>query len=372
MRIAAIVALLSGLLAASPAAAQEGAPLKIGVVRLTHTHVHGIFESEKRGDIEIVGIVEPDTALARRYSEQHHFAINKVYPTLEAMIEARHPVAVAAFGSIFEHLQVVETAAPLGIHVMVEKPLAVSRGHARKMHRLAERYGIHLLVNYETTWYPTTQRAHELLKDGEIGETRKIIVRDGHRGPVRLGISAEFLDWLLDPELNGGGALVDFGCYGANLATWLMDGRRPNSVTAVVQQFQTENNPEVDDEATIILAYDHAQAVIQASWNWPMGRKDLEIYGVDGAIYADNGHDLRIRYPQGYDGYDEKAFRLPDRPAPYDDPFSYFKGVIDGGVTLAPDDLSALANNLVVMEILDAARESARTGRTIALRDEPD
>jgi predicted dehydrogenase len=362
-----IVVLSMSCFLVAPAMATETMPLRIGVIGLTHTHVHWIFDSEKRGDIEIVGIVEADTALARRYSEQYGFPMEAVYPTMQALVEAERPVAVAAFGSTLEHLEVVENAAPLGIHVMVEKPLAVSLEHARKMRDLAVRHGIHLLVNYETTWYPTTYRARELLRSGEIGDVRKIIVRDGHRGPVKLGINDEFLDWLQDPARNGGGALVDFGCYGANLVTWLMDGERPLRVTAVAEQFQPENNPRVEDEATIILVYESAQAIVQASWNWPIGRKDMEIYGLDGVIYADNGNDLRIRYAEGYDGFEEASFELPDREAPYDDPFSYFKGVIEGSVKVEPGDLSALGNNLVVMEILDAARESARTGRTIEL-----
>ena len=65
----------------------------------------------------------------------------------------------------------------------------------------------------------------------------------------------EFLAWLNDPKLNGGGALYDFGCYGADLMTWLMDGQRPISVTATTQQIKPDIYPRVDDEATIILTY---------------------------------------------------------------------------------------------------------------------
>ena len=114
-----------------------------------------------------------------------------------------------------------------------------------------------------------------------------MIVRDGHKGPKKIGVSKEFMDWLGDPILNGGGAIMDFGCYGANLMTWLQDGKRPVSVTAVTQQLQAENNPKVDDDATIILTYDSAMAILEPSWNWPIGRKDMEVYGEIGVIYAD-------------------------------------------------------------------------------------
>jgi len=209
--------------------AQE-APLKVGVAGLTHTHVHWILGRDAIDDIEIVGIAEPNRELATRYTKQHGLSMDLVYDSLEEMIQQTQPEAITAFGSIYEHLEVVETCAPKGIHVMVEKPLAVSLKHAEKMKALAEKYNIHLLTNYETTWYPTNHKAKALLEDGSIGALRKVIVRDGHRGPAKLGIDQEFLDWLFDPKENGGGAIMDFGCYGANLMTWLMRANDPRQL----------------------------------------------------------------------------------------------------------------------------------------------
>ena len=359
---------LAAILLAALSLRGQTDPLPVGVVGLTHSHVHGVFNGAGRGDIEIVGIVEDNDTLVERYREQYGFDPGLVYPTLEAMVAARQPEAVAAFGSIYEHLAIVEFCAPRGIHVMVEKPLAVSTEHAQRMAALAREHGIHLLTNYETTWYPTNHEAYALVKEeGRIGDIRKVIVRDGHRGPKKIGVDPEFLEWLTDPELNGAGALTDFGCYGANLMTWLMEGQRPLTVTAVTQQLQAENNPEVEDEAIIILTYPEAVALLQPSWNWPMGRKDLEIYGLTGAVYADNGRDLRIRMAEGYDGYEEESRRLESRPAPYDDPFAFLAAVVRGQVTVEPTDLSALENNLTVVEILDAARRSAASGGTVTL-----
>ena len=360
--------LLVGLIifSTTPIYGQEN-PLNIGVIGLTHTHVHWIFGSEARGDFRITGIVEPNRELAQRYADQYGFSMDHVYDSMQDLLAATKPEAVTAFGTIYEHLEVVETFAPLGIHVMVEKPLAVSLEHAKKMVALAKKYNIQLLTNYETSWYPTNHQAYEWVKNDSIGAVRKVIIRDGHRGPKKIGINSEFLDWLTDPEQNGGGAITDFGCYGANLMTWLMDGQRPLSVTAVTQQLQAENNPQVDDEANIILTYPTATAIIQASWNWPMGRKDMEVYGLTGAIYADNRHDIRIRIAEGYDGFQESSFKLDERKAPLDDPFAYLAAVIRGDYTPAKFDLSSLENNLIVMEILDAAVRSAKTGKTIYL-----
>lgn len=355
-------------LAITSALSAQTKPLRVGVVGLTHTHVHWILGRPKDQVIEIVGIVEPNRDLAQRYTKQHGYSMDLVFPTIEEMIAKTKPEAVTAFGTIYEHLEVVEKCAPQHIHVMVEKPLAVSFDHARKMKALAEKHQIHLLTNYETTWYPTVHKAYDLLEKDSIGRPVQIIIRDGHKGPKVIGINKEFFDWLTDPVQNGGGALTDFGCYGVNLSTWLQRGERPISVTAVTQQLQPENNPKVDDEATIILQYKQVKTTVQASWNWTVGRKDMEIYGKRGIIYADNRNDLRVRMSTGYDSYTETPYRLAERAVPFNDPFALFAAVIQGKITLPPYDLSSLENNMLVVEILDAAKKSAAKKRTIELK----
>ena len=346
----------------------QNKPLRLGVIGLTHTHVHWILGRPADDKVVIAGIVESNTDLARRYMQQHKLPMNLVYATMDELIEKAKPDAVAAFGTIEEHLGVVEKFAPLGIHVMVEKPLAVNMEHARKMEALSKKFGIHLLTNYETTWYPTVHTANDWLKKDSIGNLTQLIIRDGHRGPLKIGINVEFLEWLTNPVKNGGGAITDFGCYGANIATWMMNGERPLQVIGVTQQLQQENNPKVDDESTIILVYKNAKATIQASWNWPIGRKDMEVYGREGVIYADNRNDLRKRMAVGYDGFIETSSKLSERPFPFHDPFAHFAAVIRKEIVIPPFDLSSLENNMIVMEILDAARRSASEGKAVQLK----
>ncbi len=343
----------------------HAAPLRLGVVGLTHDHVHWILGREKLGDVEIVGIVEQNKELARRLTSRYGISMELVFDTMDEMVQRSKPTALAAFGSIQEHLGVVEFAAPRGLHVMVEKPLAVSLTHARRMKALAEQHRIQLMVNYETSWYPTLHEAYRTVQADQIGEIRKVVVRDGHRGPFKIGVSQEFLRWLTDPKQNGAGALTDFGCYGANLMTYLMRGARPASVTAITQNFQPNDYPDVDDEATIIVAYPNAQAVIQASWNWPIGRKDMEIYGVRGYVMTDNRSQIRVRPSESVPESTRQLLEPPLSAA--NDPFAYFKALIEGAITPALYDPSSLANNMVVMEILDAASRSAAEHRTIFL-----
>ena len=338
-------------------------PLRVAVVGLVHAHVHWILGREKKGDIEIVGIAEPNRQLAEAYSKQHGYNMNIVYSSMEEMIEKTKPEAVLAFNAIYDHLKVVEYCAPRGIHVMVEKPLAVSVDHANKMLLLAKKYKIHLLTNYETTWYGSNEKAYQLVKKDTItGDIRKIVFHTGHQGPVEIGCNKEFLEWLTDPVLNGGGALTDFGCYGANLATWMMNGEHPETVTAVTQQIKPQLYPKVEDEATIVLTYKKAQIIIQASWNWPFGRKDMEVYGVKGFVFCKDGTNMQVREDDKKEIQTIAAAALPtDR----NDPFIYLKNVIRGNIVMQQYDLSSPANNEIVIKILEAAKVAARTGKTI-------
>lgn len=339
-------------------------PLRVGVAGLTHAHVHGLLGRAPHGDIEIVGIAEPNRALAERFTKQHGLSMSLVYSTLEEMLAKTKPQAVTAFGSIYEHLAVVKACAPKGIHVMVEKPLAVSLDHARQMEALARQYRIHLITNYETTWYGSNYRAYQLVdQEKAVGDIRRIVVHDGHQGPKEIGVNKEFLDWLTDPVQNGGGALVDFGCYGADLITWLMRGERPLSVTATALHVKPDVYPNVEDDATVLLTYPKAQGIIQASWNWPYSRKDLEVYGQTGAVFALDRDHLRVRHGDAAPAPDQT---VAAPPAPYDDPFAYLAAVVRG--TAKEDVLSSLPTNMVVVEILDAAKQSIKEGKTVYLK----
>ena len=362
--LVSVVLLLLMFLGSRPAAAQAApaAPLRVGVAGLTHTHVHGLLGRAKRGDIIIVGIAEPNHALAERFTKEHGLSMSLVYSSLAEMLAKTKPQAVTAFGSIFEHLAVVQACAPKGIHVMVEKPLAVSLDHARQMATLAQQYHIHLLTNYETTWYGSNRRVYQLVQENAFGDVRRMVAHDGHQGPQEIGVNKEFLDWLTDPVQNGGGALTDFGCYGADLMTTLMHGERPLSVTASALHIKPNVYPKVEDDVTILLTYPKAQGIIEASWNWPYARKDLEVYGQTGSVVALDRDHIRLRRTEKEAAQD---LAVPAPPAPYDDPFAYLAAVVRG---TAPEDvLSSLTTNMLVVEILDAARQSAKEGKTVYL-----
>ncbi len=351
-------------LAMSFAASPAQPPLRVGIVGLVHGHVHGFLDQSRHSpEIEIVGVAEPDTHLLSQAATRYGFDRSLLFTDLEEMLQKVHPQAVLVYTNTYDHRRVVEICARHGIHVMMEKPLAVSLDDALAIEKAARAGKIQMLVNYETSWYRSNHAAYDLVREGELGEVRKVVVHDGHKGPKEISVEPEFFAWLTDPKLNGAGALFDFGCYGADLMTWLMNGQRPQTVTAITQQIKPEIYSRVDDEATIILTYPKAQAIIQASWNWPFDRKDMEVYGQTGYVITVKRDDVRVR--RGGDDSHEEQLAAKPVPSPYDNSLSYVRAVILDGAK--PDALSSLETNLTVTEILDAARRSAKEGKTIAL-----
>ena len=339
-------------------------PLRLAIAGLVHGHVDGFLRAVKtHGGVDVVGVFDPDPELQHKYAAKYGLPQRVFYKDLPAMLDAVKPEAVASFTSTFDHPLVVEACARRHVHVTMEKPLAVSVEHAAAMKRSAERGGIQVIVNYETTWYRSHGAMWDLVKQQHaVGGIRKMVAMDGHQGPKEIGVGPEFFQWLTDPVKNGAGALFDFGCYGANLMTWMMDGQRPLAVTALTHTNKPEIYPHVDDEASVLLQYPKAQGIIQGSWNWPVSRKDFELYGETGYAYAIGGSVLRVKLPQA-----QEETRSPVAlPADEQDSLSYLTAVVRGRIR--PTGLSSLENNLVVTEILDAARRSAQTGQTVRLK----
>jgi predicted dehydrogenase len=341
------------------------APVKIGIAGMTHDHVNTILQTPTRPGMQLVGFAEPNKELAMRLLLKNKLPASLWFPSLSALIAATKPQAICDFRSTYEHLETVQECAPRGIHVMVEKPLAVNKAHAVQMQALATKHSIHIITNFETTWYPSHYDAKKIVEAGRLGPITKMVILDGHRGPKEIGCSAEFLEWLTDPVKNGGGAIMDFGCYGANLMTWFMNGQKPISVFAMIQTHKPDIYPRVDDEATILVQYPGAQGIFQASWNWPFDRKDTEIYGQQGYLFANRSPQFKIRIGSR-NSTEEQQIAKP-LIAPNDDPFSYLAGVVNGSID-PKGHLGSLEVNMITMEILDAAVRSAKAKKTIYLK----
>ena len=336
--------------------------IRVVIAGLNHDHIHGVLNQYNKGVVDIVGIAEPDKKLHEKYSKLYHLPDSLFFTNLKKLVQQKKPDAVLGYNAVGKHLEIVEICAPLGISVMVEKPLAATLLQAKQIELLANKYHIKVLTNFETTWYPSYQDVYSTISNDSIGQIKKMVVHDGHQGPKEIGCSAEFLSWLTDPVLNGAGALNDFGCYGADLMTWLMHGRKPIAVTAVTRHYKPDVYPKVDDDATILVEYPQATGLIEASWNWPFSIKDMEVFGEKGYLHALDKENIISRQRENIKG----AKKAEPLVAPINLPLIYLTAVLQNKIP-GTDDQSSLKYNMIVMEILDAAKRSASTGKRIVL-----
>jgi predicted dehydrogenase len=363
------LALLALLGAANVSAAQDAggaAKTRLAVVGLDHDHVWSLLKDiAGEPSAELVAIAEADPALVSRAQKEVPASV-KFYSDYVAMLDQAKPEAVIVATANDRHLEILRQCAKRHIHYSTEKPMATNAADAREMERLAREANIKLMVNYWNAWVAPSHDIFHRVRAGEVGPIQKIIVQYGHRGPKEIGVSQQFAGWLYDPVKNGGGAIMDFGCYGAELSLWLKG--RPTRVYATTRKLKVEQNNKVDDDATIVLDYPDATAIIEASWDWPYTKDQVEVFGPKGSLLARHTSLLH----RSVDAHgpnvppDGESLTLEPLPKETSNPISYFVDCIRNNKPIE-DPVSARLN-VQVMEILDAARESARTGKPQELR----
>src|ERR1051325_10042936 len=181
----AVVIVVPSLLRSQTAKAVSTAPFRIAIVGLVHPHAEALFDILKRTDVQVVGVSESAQEVVAQYVTKG-LDRQLIYTDEAQMIEKTHPQAVLIYTNTFDHVKAVQIAARYGVHVAMEKPLAVSLKNAEAIARAARAGNIYVLVNFTPTWYPNATAAHALLHDKSIGDARKIVVRDGHSGPKPL------------------------------------------------------------------------------------------------------------------------------------------------------------------------------------------
>lgn len=339
--------------------------LRVVISGLSHDHVNRILEKGRAGEIQILGVVEPDKALCAKKKAAYQIPDAVFMNDLTGALKKLHPDLVMVFSSPVEHLPAIEKSVSQHIPVMVEKPLCFSYEEAVKIKSLSDKYSTKVFTNYPSLWYTSfMEMVDRVSGKGEVVPITKMAMHGGHRGPLEIGCSPEFAGWLTDPAKNGGGAITDFGCYGACIMTQLMNGEAPKSVYATTRHLKPKVYTKVDDDATILLEYGTATGVIEASWSWPYTIMDAEVYGKDAYLHA---AEFNGPGPARLISKNEKEMKEEAIPAPkYKDDVAYLTAVLKNG---APDDnkLMSLERNLIVVKVLDAARRSAREKKKVLL-----
>ena len=341
--------------------ARAGAKTRLAIVGLDHDHVWGLLKDiAGEPSAELVAIAESDGALVSRAKKQVPASV-KFYSDYVAMLDEAKPEGVIVTTSNDRHLEILRQCAKRHIHYSTEKPMATNAADAREMERLAREAKIKLMVNYWNAWVAPSHELFHRVQAGEVGPIQKILVQYGHQGPKEIGVSQQFAAWLYDPVKNGGGAIMDFGCYGAEMSVWLKG--RPTRVYATTRKLKVAQDNKVDDDATIVLDYPDATAVIEASWDWPYNKDLVEVFGPKGSLLA--RHAVLLHRASDARGPnvppDGESVTLNPLPKETSNPVSYFVDCIRNNKPI--EDPVSAGLNVQVMEILDAARESARSGK---------
>lgn len=332
----------------------------IAVVGLVHSHVWGhLSKMASNKPARLVGVAETIPDLIAE-AKRRGVSEDLIHADWRKMLDEKKPLIVWAFVENNRHLEIAEYCAPRKIHVMFEKPLASTYKDSLAIRNLARKHSIQILTNYQMAWWPSNYAAKRLAESGALGEVFRVRGIVGHGGPGGpTGLNKYFFEWLTDPVKNGAGALVDFGCYNALWSLWYLG--RPESVFAHANQLRPDEFPKVEDNSVFMLNYRRGVAILEGSWDLPRGFQDLEVFGREGSLYMTRA---QVEFHKGRG--EPELLKLDPLPAGHEEPIAAMIKQIETGQEASP--LTSLELNAEVVEILDAAKQSIRTGRAVRLR----
>jgi predicted dehydrogenase len=343
-------------LLATPASAQT--IYKMAVIGLVHAHVWGhLADMLKSKDVTLVGVAEPNKDLLAE-AKKAGVPDELLVTDYKKMIDEKKPDLVWSFVENNRHLEIVAFLAPKKINVIFEKPLASTYKDSLTIQQLATKHGIQVMCNYQMAWWPANYTAKAVADSGVLGQVYRLHGVVGHGGPSSEGIRNKvFFDWLTDPVQNGAGALMDFGCYNALWSLWYLG--RPESVYAHVNHLRPLVFPKVEDNADLVLNYPNGVGMFEGSWDLPRSYQDLEVFGLKGSVYMQN------RSVEEQHGREKKPVEIKPLAPEDSEPVAYMVSRMRSGKPI--EGMTALAINVQVVEIIEAAKESVRTGKAVPL-----
>jgi len=338
--------------------------VRVGVLGLTHDHIWGNLDHLAGLDnAELVGAAEPHPELREKFQSRYGDKI--VAADYAALLDRHRDLdAVFVFADNRTTAELGARAASLGLHVMLEKPMASNLALANHLAAAARRAGVHLMINWPHNWNPKIREAYHLTKSGAVGEVFKVRYSGGHAGPREIDCSPIFCEWLYDAARNGAGALIDQGGYAVTVCRWFLG--QPGRVVAMGGRLTKDDVLDVDN-AVLLLRYPHAIGVAETSWSWVGGLPTAGpvVYGTEGTLVAHGAREaagvtLAVR------GQPEpKIVEAPPLPEGQRNAPEYFVSSI-----LQERPIEGLTSPEVcrdAQEILEAAIQSIASHREVAL-----
>lgn len=331
---------------------------RVGIAGLVHDHVWGELPHWRSlAGVELVAAADPHGELRERATRE--FGVSRTYESTEALLAAESLDVLQICGSNRDGVEAAVQAAARGIHCVVEKPMAHTLAGADRMLAAHRQAGTLLCINWPLYWQPALRQACTMLGEGAIGHVFHANIRMAHEGPREMGCSPYFYNWLYDPAQNGGGALVDYCCYGAALSRQLFG--RPREVVGISARL-VKQDIAVEDNAAITMIYPDRFAVAEASWCERPWYHDAIFRGTAGTLWTSHGKLFVDRSQQG--GAPEEIACPPLAAHAQNGP-AYFLHCLTTGEPLAGMVSPEVSRD--AQEILDAGQRSAATGQRITL-----
>ena len=335
--------------------------LEVGVLGLVHDHLWSnlrILGSMENA--EVTCAADPNRPLLEQVKRM---GVRKTYKRYEDLLSKEDLDAVLVYTENGRAAHVTEAAAERGLHVMTEKPMAATLEQAQRMHRVAEKNGIRLMVNFPTTWSPAIRHAGQLAKEGAIGHIYQVWRRTGHKGPKEIGCSPYFYRWLYDEKLNGAGAYMDFCCYGVNICRWILG--TAEKATALEGTY-VRDYLKVDDNAVLLLGYKKAMGVLEGTWS-QIGEGGPVQYqcilrGSEGTIAV--SQDVQV-YSEKNEGW-KKIDPPPLEEGRQNGPQHFIRCILKDE---AFEDTVSAKFNVDVQAMLEAGLVSMRENRTVPIKE---
>ena len=234
---------------------------RVAFAGLVHDHIWWYVPQWRAlSGVELVAAADPNRALLRKARDE---GVARTYACYRQMLEREKIDILEVATSNAGAVEVVEAAAKRGIHIKIEKPMAARLSQADRILAAASKARVQLMINWPTAWEPATAQVLAMIHRGDIGQPFYFRLRCAHRGPKEMGCSRYFWRWLYDEKENGAGALMDYCCYGAAMCSDLFG--LPRSVVGM-RAVLAKTYPIPDDNAVILMRYDHLFGVAEASW----------------------------------------------------------------------------------------------------------
>jgi predicted dehydrogenase len=336
--------------------------IRVGVIGLVHDHIWDNLPALKaHPSAQIVAVADSNPELLTRFEEEYN--CSATYEEYEDLLQEEELDAVYIYLSNRAGAEAAQLALSMGLHVMIEKPMASTLEEADDMMAAARVSGSRLMINWPLAWWPQLHQAMNLASSGAIGRIWQVKYRAAHAGPAELGCSDFFCSWLFDPEENGGGALMDYCCYGALLARAILG--MPARVTGIMGRFCKETIT-VEDNALLALTYHDAMATAEGSWTQidKMTAYTTLIYGTEGTLMIEprSGGKLLKATKDEPDGIE---IEVPQLPKELENSATHFIHCLQTG-----EPFTLLCQDRIcrdTQEILEAGSIAAEEGCTVSL-----